>query len=113
MLSLQWISLEPQLSAENEVLIVFSDVPETVNSMRQVAAANVLTFSFSYSCKSFSTMNLIKSDIRNSLSYKIFFRYKTFIICHCLNSRCHIDFTKSPKHIICVLIINNSESSKK
>jgi len=55
-------------------LIVLSDVPEAFNSMRQVAVMIVLIFSFSYSCKSFSAMNLMKSDIRNRLSYKIFSR---------------------------------------
>jgi len=70
-----------------------SDVPEAFNSMKQVglAVAIVLIFSFSYLCESFSAMNLIKSDIRNSLSY--------------------IDLTKLPKHIKYVLIINNSECS--
>jgi len=66
---LQWISLEPQLSAENEVLSVLSEVLEAFNSMKQVAVAIVLILSFSYSCESFSTMNFIKSDIRNSLSH--------------------------------------------
>jgi len=44
---LQWRSLELQLSAENEVLSVLSDVPEAFNSMKQVAVAIVLIFSFS------------------------------------------------------------------
>ena len=63
--------LEPQLSAENEVLSVLSDVPEAFNSMKQVAVAIlaiVLSFSFSYSWESFSAMNFIKSDIKKSLS---------------------------------------------
>jgi len=59
---LKWISLEPQLSAENEVVSVLSDVPEAFNSKKQVAVAIVLIFSFSYSWESFSAMNLIKSE---------------------------------------------------
>jgi len=45
--SLQWISLEPQLSAENEVLSVLSELLEAFNSMKQVAMAIVLILSFS------------------------------------------------------------------
>jgi len=113
---LQWLSLEPQLSAEHEVLSVLRDVPEAFNLMKQVGLAVailaiVLIFSFSYSCESFSAMNLIKSDIRNS--YKIFSRYKTSVICHCLQQRSHIDFTKSPKHMKYALIVNNRERNKK
>ena len=61
--------LEPQLSAENEVLSVWNDLPETFNCLRKVAVAILSIFSSSYSCESlFSTMNFIKSDIRNSLT---------------------------------------------
>jgi len=45
--SLQWISLELQLSAENEVLSVLSELLEAFNSMKQVAVAIVLILSFS------------------------------------------------------------------
>jgi hypothetical protein len=61
--------LEPQLSAENVVLSVWNDLPETFNSLKKVAVAILSIFSSSYSCESlFSTMNFIKSDIRNSLT---------------------------------------------
>ena len=61
--------LKPQLSAENEVLSVWNDLPETFNSLKKVAVAILSIFSSSYSCESlFSTMNFIKSDIRNSLT---------------------------------------------
>jgi len=48
---LRWLSLEPQLSAENDVLSVLSEVLEAFNSIKQVAVAIlaiVLIFSFSY-----------------------------------------------------------------
>ena len=61
--------LEPQLSAENEVVSVWNDLPETFNTLKKVAVAILSIFSSSYSCESlFSTMNFIKSDIRNSLT---------------------------------------------
>ena len=69
------------------MLIVLSDVPEAFNSMKQVAVAIVLIFSFSYSWESFLAMNFIKSDIRNSSSYKILSRYETVIICHSLQQQ--------------------------
>jgi len=49
MRSLQWLSLDPQPSAVNEVLSVLSDVPVAFNSVKQVAVAIALIFSFSYS----------------------------------------------------------------
>lgn len=61
--------LKPHLSAENEVLSVWNDLPETFKSLKNVAVAISCIFSSSYSCESlFSTMNFIKSDIRSRLT---------------------------------------------
>ena len=61
-------SLEPQISAENEVLKVWNDLPGTFNF--PITARTILSiFSSTYSCESlFSTMNYIKSNTRNCLT---------------------------------------------
>jgi hypothetical protein len=62
-------SLEPQISAENEVLTVWNDLPGTFNSLIKVTRAILSIFSSTYSCESlFSTMNYIKSNTRNCLT---------------------------------------------
>lgn len=62
-------SLEPQILAENEILQVWNDLPQTFNSLTKVATSILTIFSSTYSCESlFSTMNYIKSDARNRLT---------------------------------------------
>lgn len=58
-----------QQTAENEVLKVWNALPETFGVLKKVAMAILSIFSSSYSCESlFSTMNFIKSDVRNRLT---------------------------------------------
>ena len=58
-----------QQTAENEVLKVWNALPETFGVLEKVAMAILSIFSSSYSCESlFSTMNFIKSDVRNRLT---------------------------------------------
>ena len=58
-----------KLSAENEVLKVWNSMPNTFQDLKNVAWSILSIFSFSYSCESlFSTMNFMKSDIRNRLT---------------------------------------------
>jgi len=58
-----------KLSAENEVLKVWNSMPNTFQDLKNVAWSILSIFSSSYSCESlFSTMNFMKSDIRNRLT---------------------------------------------
>ena len=60
-----------KLSAENEVLKVWNSIPNTFQDLKNVAWSILSIFSSSYSCESlFSTMNFMKSDIRNRLMMK-------------------------------------------
>ena len=55
--------------AENEMISVWNDLPETSNFLKSSSGDFVDFLIYSYYCKSlFSTMNSIKSDIRNSLT---------------------------------------------
>lgn len=61
--------LEPHVSAENEIVKVWNELPGTYNSLIKVAMSILSIFSSTYSCESlFSTMNFIKSNTRNCLT---------------------------------------------
>lgn len=58
-----------QVSAENEILTVWNNLPDIFNNLKSVAGAILSIFSSSYSCEAlFSSMNFIKSDLRNRLT---------------------------------------------